>query len=116
MKRERWAFSDAEFANPHKCKSDDELVAYVDYDDEFEGTDGQQVVVYRDGRVSNRFADGTAGVPEGMAIAAEAEESLLHPDGEDTSVWRDVVVGDSGEFLCFLRQEFDFPESRSRLV
>jgi len=103
IKKERWAFSDAEFADPHKCKSHDELMACIDYDDGFDGTDGQQVIVYRNGKVSNRYADGTTGVPEGLAIAAEAEESLLHPDGEDTSVWKDVVVGSSGEFLCFLQ-------------
>jgi hypothetical protein len=102
MKEERWAFSESELANPGECKSDDELVAYIDLDDDWEGVEGHGVVVYRNGKVSNRFADGTAGLPEGLAELANNIESLLHPDGEDTAAWKNVEVGDQGNFARFL--------------
>lgn len=100
--KERWAFSESELADPTKCKSDDELVAYVDFDDGYGGTDGQQVIVYRNGQASNHYADGTAGVPLALALLAEQEESLLHTNGEDTNVWRDVKTNKAGAFVRFM--------------
>lgn len=102
MRKERWAFSESELANPSECKGYDELVAYVDFDDGFGGTKGVQIVVYRDGRSSNRYADGTAGISEGLAVLAELTESLLHPNGEDTEAWRDVETDKAGNFIQFL--------------
>jgi len=98
---ERWAFSESELADPTKCKSDDELVAYVDFDDGYGGTDGQQVIVFRNGRASNRYADGTAGVPLAIALRAEEEETLLHTHGDDTAAWRDVETNKDGIFVRF---------------
>lgn len=105
---ERWAFSESELANPAKCESHDELVAYVDFDNGYGGTDGQQVIVYRNGRASNRYADGTAGVPEALALLAEQEETLLHTDGRDTAAWRDVETNKAGTFVQFI---LDLPKS-----
>ena len=102
MKKERWAFSESELADPTECKSDDELVAYIDLDDGYEGTDGQQIIVYRNGRATNRYADGTVGVSEALALLAEEEESLLHDNGEDTAGWRDVETNKTGNFIRFL--------------
>lgn len=107
---ERWAFSESELADPSKCKSDDELVAYVDLDDGYGGTDGQQIIVYRNGRASNRYADGTAGVPEALALLAEEQETLLHTNGEDTFDWRDVETNKTGAFVQFLPMLFDLPK------
>jgi len=98
---ERWAFSDSELADPAKCRSDDELVAYIDYDDGYGGTDGQQVIIHRNGRASNRYADGTVGVPLAIALLAEEEETLLHEDGGDTAAWRDVETNKAGTFVRF---------------
>lgn len=100
--KERWAFSESELANPAKCKSDDELVAYVDLDDDWGGVEGQGVVVYRNGKVSDRFDDGTVGLPKGLAELAGDVESLLHPDGEETAAWKNVETNDQGDFVRFL--------------
>ena len=108
---ERWAFSKSELADPAKCRSDDELVAYIDLDDGYGGTDGQQIIVFRGGRASNRYADGTAGVPEALALLAEEVESLLHSDGEDTFDWRDVETNKDGTFIQFLPNSFDLSKS-----
>ena len=105
MKEERWAFSESELANPGKCRSDDELVAYIDLDDDWGGVEGHGIVVYRNGKVSNHFANGTIGLPEGLTGLAELAggiESLLHPDGEDTAAWKNVEANDQGNFTRFL--------------
>jgi len=101
-KKERWAFSRPELDDPAACKSYDELMAYVDYDDGYGRTDGQTIIVYRNGEVSNRYGDGTAGVLQELAKLADCEETLLHPDGEMTDVWRDCEVDDDGNFIRFL--------------
>ena len=88
---ERWALSEGELANPHDLRSDDELVAEAN---------GVGVLVYRNGEVSNRFDDGTAGVPEDIKEAAGEVETLLHPNGEPTSKWVDVLTND-GAFAGF---------------
>lgn len=100
--KERWAFSESELANPAGCKGYDELVAYVHLDDNWGGVEGHGVVVYRNGEISNRFDDGTAGIPDGLAELANDVESLLHPDGEDTAEWRDVEVEGEGDFVRFV--------------
>lgn len=102
MSKQRWAFTESELANPAECKGDDELVAYVYTDTEFKETESYGIVVYRNGKVSNRFDDGTAGVPRGLVDLANDCESLLHPDGEETSVWKDVEADDQGNFVRFL--------------
>ena len=40
MKKEHWAFSESELTDPSKCKSNDELVACIDLDDDWEGEKG----------------------------------------------------------------------------
>lgn len=101
-RKERWAFSRSELADPAACASDDELMAYVDYDGGYGRTEGVEIIVYRNGEVSNRFGDGTAGLlPELAELAGEVEE-LLHPDGETTDAWRDCEVGEKGNFVKFL--------------
>lgn len=100
--KERWAFSRSELANPAACKNDDELLAFVDYDDGYGRTEGQTIIVYRNGKVSNRYGDGTAGVIPELAELADCVEELLHDDGETTDVWRDCEVDDHGNFIRFL--------------
>jgi hypothetical protein len=96
MRTERWAFCESELANPAKCKSHDELLASVTT-----GPDSSEgIIVYRNGKASNRFADGTAGVPADLADEAEADEELYHPDlDETTNVWADVFVDHDGAWL-----------------
>lgn len=100
--KERWAFSQSELADPAECKGYDELVAYIDVDDDGDGAESIGIVVCRDGTVSNRFDDGTAGVPKEFAELANECESLLHPDGEDTAAWKDVEADAEGNFVRFL--------------
>lgn len=99
--KERWAFSRSELVDPVKCNGHDELVAYVDIDDDWDGIESYGIIVYRNGKISNRFDDGTAGVPKTLVELADSEESLLHPDGEETSEWKDVMADGNGNFLCF---------------
>ena len=51
--------------------------------------------------MSNRFEDGTKGVPKEIVELADCEESLLHPDGEETEVWWDCEVDEEGNFIRF---------------
>lgn len=101
-REERWAFSQSELNSPAACKGDNELVAYVDLDDDWDGVEGYSIIVYRNGKVSNRFSDGTVGMPRELANLANDVESLLHPDGEETAEWRDVTVDKDGNFLRFV--------------
>lgn len=99
--KERWAFSQSERDNPADCRGRDELLAHLDIDDGFDGIEGIGIIVYRNGEVSNRFSDGTAGVPKALADLANDEETLLHSDGEETAVWADVEVDEDGNFVQF---------------
>jgi hypothetical protein len=106
---ERWAFSRDELAHPDECSSHDELIAYVDVDNDFGGTDGYGIIVYRNGKISNRFDDGTAGVPKRLADLAFECEYLIHPNDGETYLWHDVVVDPTnGSFVRF-------PHNRSPL-
>ena len=101
MKTERWAFSEKELADPYACHSHDELLASVPNPDDPEKSLEQGIIVYRNGTVSNRWEDGTVGVPAEVAELANDEETLYHPDDELTEAWRDVCVGDDGSFLAW---------------
>lgn len=103
MSKERWAFSKSELADPAACNGYDDLIAFVTiYDDEGgELIDEHEVIVYRNGEVSNRFGDGTKGIPPELAELANDVETLLHPDGEETEVWKDVDADANGNFLRF---------------
>jgi len=99
---ERWAFSRDELDHADDCDGSDELVAYIDVDDDGNGTEGFGIVVYRNGEVSNRFDDGTVGVPKEFAALANDCESLVHPDGNETDAWCDVEVDkETGRFIRF---------------
>ena len=95
-KQERWAFSEGEIALPFNCNGFDVLVAYPP---ECE----LGVIVYRNGTVSNFWADGTCGIPIAVGELAGECESLYHPDsGEETSVWRDVLTDADGNLRRLL--------------
>jgi len=93
MKNERWAFSESELADPAACNAYDELIAIVP-DCEL------GIIVCRNGEVSNRWEDGAVGVPADVAEAANADESLYHPDLDTyADVWADVFVDADGAWL-----------------
>lgn len=89
---ERWAFSESELIDSTKCKSHDELIALLPEVEE-------SVIVYRNGEVSNRYIDGTRGVRGKHAAMASDTETLLHPNGEETAIWKDVIADANGNFV-----------------
>jgi hypothetical protein len=100
MKTERWAFSESELANPAACKADDELVGEVPYEYAEENGIECGIIIYRNGEVSNRWEDGTAGVPAEARELADECETLFHPQrNETTDVWADVFVDHDGAWL-----------------
>ena len=103
MRTERWAFTQSELEHPCELTSLDELVASVKFHCEETGNTLDAVIVYRNGTVSNRWADGTAGIPELIAELAGEDESPYNPDtDEPADTWRDVEVDDEGRFVRFL--------------
>jgi len=101
MRQERWAMSEEESALPFALNSYDELIADARDPENGELLE-QGIIVSRNGEVSNRWDDGTVGVPADVAELADAEDTLYHPNGEETDVWRDVEVDDDGSLLRLL--------------
>lgn len=92
MRTERWAFAESELANPAACKAHDELIGAVPYE--------CGIIVYRNGEVSNRWEDGTVGVPAETRELADECECLFNPQrNETTDVWADVFVDYDGAWL-----------------
>lgn len=92
---ERWAFTDRELIDPTTCCVFDELVADVPCED-------MGILVQRNGCVTNRWEDGTAGIPADIAELAGECESLYNPQtNELAEVWRNVVTNQDGKFLRF---------------
>ena len=86
-------------------RSDDELIATVTYEENGEQLESS-VIVYRNGEVSNRFDDGTRGVPGWLIQMADEEETLYDPSvHEFTDLWRDVVVDSEGKFVAWKKHE-----------
>lgn len=93
-RKERWVFTDAELRTPELCTSNDEFIAFP----VIEGGE-QGVIVYRDGRVSSRWEDGTVGVPSEVMDAAGYVESLVAVGGQDyADNWRNVFVNEDDSF------------------
>lgn len=95
---ERWVFTQHELMNPQRCKRDDLFQAQPC---------GSQfaicgIMVNRNGKATNQWADGTVGVSAEQAAAAEAEESLtsFRWDSESAETWLDVVTK-NGMFVQF---------------
>jgi hypothetical protein len=110
-RQERWCFTEYELGNPEAlkaCRGEDEFVASA-YDEEGNRLE-LGVLVYRDGRATNRWEDGTAGVPEEVQREAEVDESPSKPIGRGSGSprlgdddliadnWRDVEVAEDGSF------------------
>jgi|GEM_PF-1401097 len=111
-KVERWVFTDAELEEKDKSglNAYDEFIAQV-----AEADSGEPIgiVAYRNGEVSNRFDDGTVGVPNDLIEMADQEDSYTTLDGELAENWRDVVVDDDGNFVEFADEE---PVERRRSI
>ena len=102
---ERWVFTQAELDTMDKptprylLRSDDEFLATVP-DCEL------PVLVCRNGTVTNRWSDGTAGVSDEIKELADHEETLYDANTKKIAdTWQDVVVDGNGVFVGFLRNQ-----------
>lgn len=103
---ERWAFTDWELMHPGECNSADDFFVSV------EGCE-LAVVVSRNGNVTNRWEDGTVGVPDHVRQEADREETLWKPSwlrndvswDSDADHWYDVYVNSSGHFMGFVEPD-----------
>jgi len=97
MRIERWIFTAKEIAHPENCKGNDIFISPPPGEYELE----MGVQIQRNGVVTNRWGDGTVGVPQWIQDLASAEETLSLPDGTETAdVWQDVVTKD-GKFVSW---------------
>ncbi len=106
-KPSRWCFTAWEVNQPQRCLASDEFIAYAP--DELT----QGVVVLRDGTVTDRWEDGSTGVPPRARSLARACEELYKPTYFETrnlaqneqdelaDIWRDVLTNSQGHFLRF---------------
>lgn len=100
-KPERWCFTAHELKHPRQCRRTDEFLASVPPDE----YGGRAVIVLRDGTVTNRWDDGTVGVPPAAQQHADMEEEIYrlgtHGYLVPTEAWRDVMADAKGRFLSF---------------
>jgi len=90
---ERWCRTESEVLE--KCNSQDEFYVFPVIN-----VDG--VIVKRNGTVTNRWADGTRGVPEGIAKLAANEESPYSCETDEEAVeWLNVYADHkTGAFIA----------------
>lgn len=92
---QRWVFTEAELAKPEICRWSDAFIATVST----ESCD-IDIIVYRNGSVSNRFGDGTDGVTPDLVELAEDVETYYDPFNQCyADIWRDVILDAEGKFL-----------------
>lgn len=121
--QERWCFTERELAEPallKMCRGTDEFIAQVVDPATGESAAEMGIIVLRNGTATNRWEDGTAGVPEELRAEAEEDESPAKPgnyDQRDVSPaqaqnarqalesddlvadnWREVNVNEDGSF------------------
>jgi hypothetical protein len=85
---ETWAFMESELEQFDACHAEDEFVSYLP---------GEKigVIVFRNGKASHRYSDGTAGVPEFVRRLAE-RDAFLYRRRCQIACWRKVVVSEAG--------------------
>lgn len=89
--QERWCFTDYELEHPEGCRSDDEFLADLGEEAEL------AVVVLRNGQVTDRWEDGTGGVPPFLQDLADCQDTLYKPAPRNrqdflAETWRGVSV------------------------
>lgn len=110
MRKERWVFTELELCHESllkdTCNRDEEFMAVVPGEE-------TAVLVLRDGSPTNRWVDGTVGVPQDIQELASEVETLNATDNDDSSMcdladtWRDVLVNEFGNFVKFLSHPED---------
>lgn len=123
---DRWVFTDKELEHPEGCNREDEF----DTGPVICGPHGEDgecprteigVIAQRNGVVTNRWSDGTAGVPDDVRDQADCVENyavmpnLGHDDDEDyANNWRTVVCNsETGDFIRFL-EDGSWPKKGNR--
>lgn len=111
---QRWVFTDHELKRyPQVARASDEFYVGV------EGCE-LEVIVRRDGTVTNRWGDGTYGVPEHIRKLADQEDVIWKPrrarqndtDDYHAANWLDVYVDRNGNFMGFVDPRKNRQESR----
>ena len=111
-KRERWCFTDSELERPQDCDSGDPFVARINSDVFVQmepNLEEQGVIMLRNGKLTDRWEDGTLGVPETIAQYAREVDVLEKPvylghnqaqgdDDYEAATWRYVFVSADGHF------------------
>lgn len=93
IQQERWCFTDTELTERTLCRREDEFLAA--------GAGDSLVIIYRNGRASNRYFDGTIGVTAVDVAAAESDESPYHISTQEIADnWCEVNTLD-GNFVSF---------------
>jgi hypothetical protein len=113
MKTERWVFTQDELERivahidgnqpmPSLERGDEFIAVLTDYD--------IGVIVYRDGEVSNRWADGTAGLTNRAKELAEDEECFHRVSDEIgwelAAIWLDVQTDSRGRLVAVIDEDF----------
>jgi hypothetical protein len=102
-REERWCFSEQEIRDPYKCHGTDRMLAtvYPDAADEDDDARPINVVVLRDGTVTDKDVYDDPVSPE-VQQRADHEEQLFSANADDIAdYWRDVVVDEKGNFVKF---------------
>lgn len=86
----------AERQNPEHARGDDEFLAFPSNED---GPTELGIIVHRDGRVTNRWGDGSVGVNQEWYTLAADEEALVNFGGDADGGWYDVLVDTQGNFV-----------------
>lgn len=102
--RSRWIFTEQELLNPKQCRQSD-LFLVTDSNLPEVG-----VFVFRDGKVTNKYGDGTRGVTKDHADIADSQETYHTIDRKDIADnWRDVRTTANGRFLKFALNTRNWP-------
>jgi len=116
LTQERWLFADDEFLFTNlqtlrppvsiSPSADDEFI--VNVPDPYDYGDNEEiagVIVNRKGESSNRFSDGTIGVPQLLREKAEQqEEGFSCRTNCDANTWMDVLVNSKGKLFYYRPQ------------
>jgi hypothetical protein len=102
LTEERWVFTEDELENPAACDRDDEFLASGS------GLPEVGILVQRNGEVTNRYGDGTAGVPDEQRTLVNDAETLggmgEYNLGDIADNWRQVMVDDRGRFHSWVKE------------
>ena len=96
---ERWVFTKYEYA---RLKINDRSFNPTNYDEFVALPIGCEIgiIAYRNGKSSNRWADGTVGVSADLQEEVSEAESFATLEGNEIAdVWLDVETNNQGEFI-----------------